>query len=138
MDDTHPHARFAALSDALIARGWLGGDDAPLVSIDFRAPAGAGLFFRAGVSPELRASVEEFVAAWDWTEAGAGATRRAAAVRALLTDTSPLGVALRAFIRDIYTQLNDEREARGAARVGELEIVSRVIAGIGDGLGEPA
>jgi len=63
--------------------------------------------------------------------------KRAAAVGALMSADDPISVALRAFIRDLYTRHNDLRERLGLPRQQEPEIVGRVIAGIGGGLGDP-
>lgn len=61
---------------------------------------------------------------------------RAAAITALMTSTDPFAVATRAFLRDLYTRLNDSRELQGLPRDQEPEIVARVVGGIEQGLGD--
>lgn len=86
-------------------------------------------------------TLEEMEAEWATIEAERSTKElqalRTAAIHSLLTATDPISVALRAFIRDLYTQINNLLELLGRDRVLEQVIVGRVIAGIGDGLGEP-
>lgn len=62
---------------------------------------------------------------------------RAAAITTLMTSTTPSDVATRAFIRDVYTAINDVREALNLSRQTEETILPRVIAGVRGGLGDP-
>jgi hypothetical protein len=65
------------------------------------------------------------------------ASVRAAAITTLMTSTTPSDVATRAFIRDLYTAINDVREALSLSRQTEETILPRVIAGVHGGLGDP-
>lgn len=82
----------------------------------------------------------DMLAEWDRLESTrvvrAAAERRSAAVASLMTADDPVSVAVRAFVRDLYTQLNDVRQSLGLPRVLEPEIVGRVVGGIGAGLGD--
>lgn len=61
--------------------------------------------------------------------------RRQAAV-ALLGSDQPISVAIRAVVRDIYTQINDVREAAGLPRVLEHVVIPRLIEQISNGAGD--
>lgn len=82
----------------------------------------------------------EMLATWTDLEANRATreaqTRRSEAIALLMASNEPRDVALRALIRDLYTQLNDIRELLARPRTLEPEIVTRVVMGIGDGLGE--
>lgn len=62
---------------------------------------------------------------------------RAAAITTLMTSTAPSNVATRAFIRDLYTAINDVRESLNLPRESEESILPRVITGVRGGLGDP-
>lgn len=65
------------------------------------------------------------------------ARQRVAAVEAFLTSNDPTIVAARALFRLAFTWINDEREARGAARILERDIIALAMSGtINDGLGD--
>lgn len=62
---------------------------------------------------------------------------RAAAITTLMTSTTPSDVAVRAFVRDLYTAINDVRQHLSLPRVTEDVILPRVITGVRSGLGDP-
>ena len=62
---------------------------------------------------------------------------RAGAVAVLLTSDDPLSQAVRAAVADLHTRLNDLESARGGRRQAEAEIVTRLVAAIETGAGEP-
>jgi hypothetical protein len=88
------------------------------------------------IPPPTEVEMEE---AWKAIVTGAPAAkasaRRSDAVQLLLTSDEPRDVALRALIRDLYTQVNDLREQLGQKREQEPEILGRIVTGIGGGIG---
>lgn len=83
---------------------------------------------------------DEMLAVWADLEATRAAreaqARRTEAIALLMASNEPRDVALRALIRDLYTQHNDLRELHGLPRILEPDVITRVVTGIGDGLGE--
>lgn len=63
------------------------------------------------------------------------AQTRAAAL-GVLASNDAIPVSVRVFIRDLYTQLNDVREAIGLPRILEPEILGRIVPALQSGLGE--
>lgn len=83
---------------------------------------------------------QEMLHQWASIEAGRVAAeavaKRTAAINALMVADDPISVAVRAFVRDIYTQINDIRVLHSLDRQLEQEIVVRVIGGIQTGSGD--
>ena len=131
---THEQKRFIAMCQALVAAGHLGESPAPLAGIDFAAPDKAVPLWREGAD---RTAAQSLIDGWDWTPRDAAAELRDAAVLTLLTSDDPLAQAVRAAVADLHTRLNDLESARGGKRQAEAEIVTRLVAAIETGAGEP-
>lgn len=86
----------------------------------------------------------EMLVTWDTIQANAAMVaaqaRRAAAVGLVMTSEEPRDVALRGFLRDIYTAINDLRQALPTPlpRVLEPDILTRVVTGLNNSQGDVA
>ena len=127
-------ARLAALDAALRAAGHLGDDPAPVLALAYDPPAAVVPTWREGAD---RTAAQALIDGWDWTPRDAAAELREAAVRTLLASDEPLAQAVRAAVADLHTRLNDLESARGGRRQAEAEIVTRLVAAIETGAGEP-
>ena len=127
-------ARLAALDVALRAAGHQGDDPAPILALAYDPPAAVVPTWREGAD---RTAAQAMIDGWDWTPRDAAAELRDAAVLTLLTSDDPLAQAVRAAVADLHTRLNDLESARGGRRQAEAEIVTRLVAAIETGAGEP-
>lgn len=93
-------------------------------------PKSVRIDFQKGATEAQVVAAEAAVQKFDWSEAALlerrAVQKRRQALRALLQSDDPIAVAIRAVIRDVYTQINDTREAVGAPRELEHIILPRL------------
>lgn len=107
-----------------------------VLTVRITGPQSADVTYQPGTDETAAAAA---MSAFNWSaEAHAAwkisSTREAALTVLASNDTIP--VSVRVFVRDIYTQLNDVREAIGLPRILEPEILGRIVPAVQSGLGE--
>lgn len=99
------------------------------------------IIYPPGATPEQRAAAAAAVAAFDWSPQAHAAWELAQSTTGglgqLAASIEPLWLVLRVVFRDLYTQLNDERESRGLPRIQEPDTVARLLASVAAGGGAP-